>query len=40
MNTPSKFAMTIIAGMLASLSGCASVDQQATISAPLVITAQ
>ncbi|WP_299809764.1 collagenase [uncultured Shewanella sp.] len=29
MNTPSKFATTIIAGMLASLSGCASVEQQA-----------
>ncbi|GIU46455.1 hypothetical protein TUM4438_22300 [Shewanella sairae] len=30
MNTSSKFAITIIAGMLASLSGCASVNQPAT----------
>lgn len=28
MNTPSKFAMTIIAGLLTSLSGCASVERQ------------
>ncbi|MGS0728473.1 collagenase, partial [Shewanella sp. 0m-11] len=27
MNTPSKFATTIIASLLASLSGCASVEQ-------------
>ncbi|MCG9731975.1 collagenase [Shewanella sp. Isolate13] len=29
MNTPSKLAMTIIAGLLTSLSGCTSVEQQA-----------
>ncbi|MGS0683470.1 collagenase [Shewanella sp. 125m-7] len=30
MNTPSKFATTIIASLLASLSGCASVEQPST----------